>query len=294
MVLVFLDARALLVGMLGGRGARKVFYCLDVLEGLPVRRHLEAWCVRRVDVLVVTEPAKLSAWRGATELVPTLVVRNAPSRQTLAELRARAGRRIKVLEAVGWPPESRVLLHAGGVAKDFGLTEEIDALRLLPNDVRLAILGTPRLRAQGADGDRVRWLGYLEEGAWLDWLAAADVGLAMYTPRHAPHPRTAALNTPLSWNRIYWYLAAGVPLVVGGHPALAEFTRDTSTGVDVATPTSIGIAAAVQEALQYHDRFAGRAVELFETQFNYEAQSGPLIDALEALQSQARASTRDG
>lgn len=269
-IYVLFDSRSLIVATLVLPDARLIYYCLDVLRESTMRRQFERLCLRRVDLVMASEPTKLEAWGIGTHRSPAgVVVRNAPPLRVSDELRTLRTTRAELLGALGWPEDSVVYLHAGGAGADFGEDEELAALEDLPPECKLVLLGGghPTDRASA----RVHVTGPVDEQWWLRWLATSDIGLAFWTPRRR-FVGTDQWNTPLSWNRLYWYLAAGIPVVATGHPELRHFVLETRAGVWIDDPQPDSIATGLLRALKERKSLGNAGRDAFIRLYNYEAQ----------------------
>jgi hypothetical protein len=178
-------------------------------------------------------------------------------------------------------PQARVLLHAGGVGDSFGLAEEIAMLRFLSDDFRLVVLGTPSSTSRMDRRDpRVRWTGRVSNREWDQWLAIADIGLAFWSGQTQRSQTVGRWNTPLSWNRLYWYLAGSLPIVGGGHAAIQEFLSETGAGLNVPSLTPAGMAEAVNMVAADEPAFAASSAQAFGSALNYDDQVAPLLEAI--------------
>jgi glycosyltransferase involved in cell wall biosynthesis len=279
---IFFDSRSLVVGTAALPGARRIYYCLDVLPAGGIRRAVERGAARRAAALVVSEPAKLEVWPARADR--SFVVRNALPLHVANDIDQRRSRRAEFLSAQGIDPGARVLVHAGGVAADFGLMLECAAMAFLDEDVHLALVGTREAGAPSSTDRRVHTLGGADEESWRDWLAMASAGLALWTP--TPKGRADPLarwNTPASWNRLYWYLAAGLPVVLGGHPELRAFGEESDSAVLVSDVRAESLAEGVRQALARSADLAAAARHVFRSRFNFEKESEPLRRFLEGL-----------
>lgn len=282
---VFLDVHALLLGWMLGIGRRRLFYCLDysppasrLLE--PVYRRLGAVAIARVDLVWAAEEAKVAPFRPATANRAD-VIWNAPTRSECLRIREARLRKTDVLRRYGVPDGATVLIHAGGVADDFGIREEIEATCLLTPDVYLILMGRIRCSLENRPR-RVILVGEVSDEVWLTLLGAADVGLALWTPRQRNNGY-ARYNTPQAWNRLYWYLAAGLPVIAGGHDSLRQFLAETGAGIFLNCVNVAAVAQAIGEALTCRVELSVRATSAFFEVFNFESQMERIVERLGSI-----------
>jgi hypothetical protein len=231
--------------------------------------------VRRAAALVVSEPAKLAAWPARPGR--SFVVRNTIPLPVADDIRDRMSGRAAFLSAQGIDTDARVIVHAGGVASEFGLEVECAAMALLDEHIHLVMLGNIGSGAPASTDDRVHIVGAVNEDSWRNWLAVASVGLALWTPRDKTRlDPLARWNTPASWNRIYWYLAAELPAVVGGHRELHAFANESGSAVYVDDISAETVAQGVKQTLARAAELSAAARDVFRSRLNLETESAVL------------------
>lgn len=137
-----------------------------------------------------------------------------------------------------------VMLHHGGIAEGRGIMAAVAALDSLPQDVALVLLGdgelVPRLH-EAALQDRYRGRMFMHPAVPIEalpaWIAGADVGIIAFEAVD----RNNMLGTP---NKLFEYMAGGVPVVVSNFPEMGRIVEATCTGVvcDPDDPRSIASA----------------------------------------------------
>jgi glycosyltransferase involved in cell wall biosynthesis len=178
---------------------------------------------------------------------PPTVVRNLPDLPppgavAVADLRDELG--------IGAAP---LVLHQGAVAPGRGCETLLRALWLLP-DTHLLYLGAEgpyaeHLRTVAAEcglASRTHLLGPAPPEALLSYTAQADVGVSLLEDSCDNH----RLALP---NKLFEYVAAGLPVVVADLPEAAKLVRERRIGwsADPGRPESV--AAALREALAQRD-----------------------------------------
>jgi hypothetical protein len=103
-------------------------------------------------------------------------------------------------------------------------------------------------------------------------MAVADVGLAFWSGGEVSRFPLLRWNTPLSWNRLYWYLAAGIPIAAGGHVTLEGFVNETGTGVSTSEVSGKSIGRAIGEVLANATGFEAAARRAYEGGLNFDDQ----------------------
>jgi glycosyltransferase involved in cell wall biosynthesis len=179
-----------------------------------------------------------------------------------------------------------VLLHHGNIADGRGVLETVAALDHLPTEIALVILGNGKLVPMLEELRRTSYSDRLflhPAVPWDDlprWVAAADVGVIAF----APIDRNNYYGTP---NKLFDYLAAGVPVVTSDFPEMRRIVRTEGVGetCDPLEPTSI--ATSVRSLLErpWDERQAMRARcrQAAERRYSWEHEALELIDVYAGL-----------
>lgn len=254
-------------------------------------RHYERWLVRRVDLAVTVNRELGRVFAARCRPRAMIVVHNcppiwAPSAPAEDLLRPAAG-----IEA-GTP----VLLYHGLFGGNRGIERMCESI-LEPGleQAQLALLGYGPMRdslvelaGQARFAGRIHVLPAVPPTELLAWVASADVGLMAM-------PRTTLnlfLSTP---NKLFECLSAGVPVVVSDFPAVREIVLDDPLGPlgAVCDPgQAASIAAAVRSLLELDPAAAvalrQRCSQAARERWNWEAESGELVQAYTGLAGRAR------
>jgi glycosyltransferase involved in cell wall biosynthesis len=275
------DAAMLLPGLIGARltGARLVYDSHELATSVPYRERLWAWFVGAIERLAVPRCAavitvsdgiaeRLRARYGLARM-PT-VVRNVSALSP----DGRPGLR----ESLGIAADTPLVLHQGAPAPARGCEILIDAIARLPG-VHLAFLGdaepgyatelrlfiAAHVTAQSADNSdlaaRVTLLPSVPLEDLLAHTAEADLGVTLL--------QDTCLNHRLALpNKLFEYIAAGVPVVAADLPETRRLVESHGVGWCVSPSDPSALAGALRVALhdprdpQLHERLARAAEEL--------------------------------
>jgi glycosyltransferase involved in cell wall biosynthesis len=208
----------------------------------------EALFVRTAHRTVTTSPAYAREMSRRYRVRPPVVVRNIPE---------------SGVEAGGRPPtadssrngHAPVAVYVGALTRNRGLEESVAAIARVPG-ARLRFMGPAsngyarRLEALAEElgvSDRVEVLGAVGPSRVVDALRDADLGLALIQP--------ACLSYRLTLpNKLFEYVAAGLPVLGSDLPAIAEFVEGNGVGLTVDPLDPDDTAAGLAEMLLRPDR----------------------------------------
>jgi glycosyltransferase involved in cell wall biosynthesis len=196
------------------------------------------------------------------------------------------------IEALNYPvaeeitvPDSEVerdpakVVFVGGFTAIRGAAEMIDAMTLLNQRLpaRLVICGTMpsdvRARSEGQPG----W-AYVEDMGWQTrpqtqhQMATATCGLCVFHPE--PNHVEAVPN------KLFEYMAAGLPVVASNFPFWHHFVADVGAGVMVDPLDPESIAAGLQQILDDPGRAANMGAagrQAVRDRFNWDIEAGKLL-----------------
>ena len=187
--------------------------------------------------------------------------------------------------------KEKVLVYVGGISKIRGAVEMIQALEHLNPawDVRLELIGKfdpPELEGelQALLGyRRVRFLGWLPwELAW-ERAQAAFAGLVLFHP--APN------HTNSFPNKLFEYMAAGLPVVASNFPLWKEIVEGNQCGITVDPLDPKEIAQAIEYLLTHPEearQMGENGRRAVEEKYNWEKETEKLLALYEELLGFAR------
>lgn len=237
-------------------------------------RSLSPWLVRKADaVLTVCESIadELAQRHGVTR--PTVLL-NVPDADPSSWAPTGA-----LYERAGVPSGEPIVLYQGGLVPYRGLKE----LVLAAADLRrgtVVLMGSGRLQdeleaeiATRALEDRVRIVPPVPLVDLPRYTADAAVGVIPY--------QGVGLNNRFSTpNKLFEYIAAGVPVIASDLPELSRFVRGLEVGVicDCATPSAV--AGCINDLLDDEPRLRAmkRHAYIAREQFTWGVESQILLD----------------
>ena len=187
-------------------------------------------------------------------------------------------------------PDRPIALYLGGLMAGRGLENLVDAAASF-RDAQLVLLGSGALaedlaRRAGALGvaERVHLLSPVPSDHVVDYAADAQIGVSPIVP--------SCLNYRYSLpNKLFQYMAAGIPVVASDFPQVREVVEGAACGALVDTGRPDAIAEAVNAILS--DPAAARAMgergqRAVRDRFNWSVAERTLLDVYARVSSSPR------
>ncbi len=254
------------------RERSSVYFALNQLYYSAIER---AFVPRAAATLTVSPPIAhhLERRYGLTGVDLVHNYPDAAPPQDPADLRALPG-------GEGIPVDAPVVLYLGGLMGGRGLEELVDAMALVPG-AHLALLGdgvlAGPLRRRAAErgiGGRLHLLPPVAPDQVVAVAASADVGVSPIVP--------SCLNYRYSLpNKLFQYMAAGIPVVASDFPQVRAIVEDAGCGfvVDTTRPPEIaeairGLIADPEEAR----RLGTDGRRAVERRYNWSSSADTLLE----------------
>lgn len=209
---------------------------------------------------------------STVELVPNYPDLDADSQRR--ELRS-------LLQPDAIPADAPILLHIGLFVTDRGIEEVIRALPAIPN-AHFVLLGVgpraaqaSRLAGERGVGERVHPLPHVPTDVVIGYARSATIGLA-------PIIGNAASYAHALPNKLFQYMAAGLPVVVSDLEQMSDVVRSADAGLVVNARDPAAIAAAVATLLadrREMERLGANGHAAVLDRYNWQVAVRPLVDA---------------
>lgn len=188
----------------------------------------------RIDQLVTINRHIAELYRAALPSKEPIVIRNAVNPREADRLSS------PLRAETGAGPEDRILLYHGSFRSMRFLDTLVNAADLMPANWKLVLMGEgPMKDGLKAKGGRAIFLDAVPYEALPAWVGGADLGAVLYEDK--------GLNQHYcSPNKLYEFIAYGVPILASDLPELRHFAAEKGCGHVIAEPiTPDTIAKAV-------------------------------------------------
>jgi glycosyltransferase involved in cell wall biosynthesis len=189
-------------------------------------------------------------------------------------------------EALGLPPERRIVLYMGQVMRGRGLRQLFEAMALVDGaDLVVAGFGPDyeryrRVASALPHAARIHFSPPVAPSDIPAWTASADVSVMPVEPDTLNH----RLNTP---TKLYDAMGVGVPVVASDLPGIAPLVHETGCGIlcDPGDPADIARAIRTIVGAPDEERVAlrMRCLEAARTRYSWAHQVGELLHVYEGL-----------
>jgi glycosyltransferase involved in cell wall biosynthesis len=249
-----------------------------IVRNPSVVRAVERWVLRRIDhVLVVVEESRDRLIALGLDAERISVVSNTPP---LA--RVNQGRKAHSVE------QPLHLVYLGLLEAPRGMSVVLNAAALCARaglNIRVTVIGSGRerreLELKAADlalpPGVVDFVGFLENSKALQIIANADVGLV-------PHLATDSWNSTIP-NKLFDYMAAGLPVISSSARPAARVLRETGAGVvyDHDSPNALFEAIGQMVDPVKREEFAANGRRAVQERYNWEYDTAMLLRAVDGL-----------
>jgi glycosyltransferase involved in cell wall biosynthesis len=200
---------------------------------------------------------------------PSIVLNCPPQADVLPSSRLR--------DRLGLRSDQRIFLYQGRLTKGRGIAALIDAFALRDGDADVVVFmgygpmeETLRNRASGCP--RIRLHPAVPPGDLLAWTASADYGLCFTED-------TCLTNRWCLPNKLFEYMAAGIPVVASNTPSVARLVRSERFGVIAGGSGPAGINDAIDRVLAMDRDHLRRAARDASRRYNWEAQQSAVLES---------------
>lgn len=174
-----------------------------------------------------------------------------------------------------------VVIYVGGMSKIRGIIPLIESFEKL-NSAELWLLGPwgsedfEKECKQLKGWENTRYMGVVQPYEIISYLRYADIGIVTFLP-YPNHIRTIATKP-------FEYMMAGLPMIMSNFPYWKELFNGLSEFVN--PEDSDEIASTIEQLLDDEEKMklmSERAINKVNEEFNWEAESGKLMDLYNSI-----------
>ena len=252
--------------------------------------------LRNADVVWASDACKARLAAGLANLQEEpLVCHNCPELSYLPEpdWPRNGGLReeLRVSGAALAPTGGCVILRAGAVGPCGGIEETLAAMTNLPADHVFLMMGRPSLSYKKRlfaliKRHRLEQRAFIWDrpntATWKRALQGADLGHLIHGPFMEPHDQeTYKLNSSLSNNRLFQYMAAGLPIIAYNDPRLADLYAEVDcfrvASLDSLETDLRTILEELGASPEKRRVLGARARDAHLRKYNWETQFAPVL-----------------
>lgn len=259
-------------------------------------RYLERWLLKRVDGILTTNEsrAEIIHREYGAESRPVAIYNCPVMCETLPDATP-----LRKFVQLAVPELRRIVLFHGAISDDRQCEELIDSAKELDKGTVIVFLGygspesyIAKLESsaarQGA-GKKVLFHPSVPNDRVIEYIQSADVGVVFYE-------NSCRNNYYCASNKLFDFLAVGVPVLASDLPGINEITEGRDVGITVNSENPHEIGAAINRLVadeSAYDRMQENARRLSRSQFNWARQEEVLLDFYRKLLRSAETRQRD-
>lgn len=261
--------------------SRELYRSIAALHRRPITQRfwnaVERYSLRFATAITTVNESIADILRTSYSSIPVTVIHNYPMLRDFTPSTVFRTR-------LGIDPTRPILLSLGGMQEGRGAFALLDAMKRLPQCALVFLGDGPlkekiQLRASGLEmNDRVFVLDAVPSSAVLEYASSADVGCCLIEEQGESYHFALP-------NKLFEYIAAGLPVVASDLPEIRRVVNDSGVGVLVRPGDAASIADGVHRLL--HDRtFADRCRESCthaRTVFNWSREREKLVALIDAI-----------
>lgn len=201
--------------------------------GFPIEYRL----MKQLSVFITTSPSFLNYFKAKYKLPKkSLIVMNCPNKEPVE----------KAKEQNHFGVDGTVVLYQGMLNPGRGLNELVLSAHFLPEGIYIVILGDGPLKNHLKDTvskkgleEKVIFIDAVPSSVLSDYTRAADIGVLILEPYNLSKKLASA-------NKIFEYMAAGIPIIATDLPENRRVIEDCDAGILISDHSPESISSAVR------------------------------------------------
>lgn len=282
------DPELIPMGLMLRLGGVHVIY--DAHEDLPRQILSKEWIPKSLRRIVakgaeLTEGVAARFLSGIVAATPA-IARRFPAHKTVLVQNYPVVAEFVSVEAMPYPERSPLLAYVGGIATIRGAVEMVRAMELLPEDLNARLMLAGSFSPASLEDElrelpgwaRVEFLGWQSRRQVAYLLGKVRVGLVLFHP--VPN------HTEAKPNKLFEYMAAGIPVIAADFPLWREIIEGVKCGVLVNPMNPTLIAEAIQWILEHPEEaeaMGRRGQEAVRSRYNWGTEAQKLSEFYRGL-----------
>lgn len=185
--------------------------------------------------------------------------------------------------------EPIVLIYAGGLTRDRGIKEMVQAVHHLKNNAKLVLVGSfgdfnLERKIKERAGKRVEFVGQVPYEKVFQYLVRADIGLICLHP--TPNNINAISVAGGRNNKVFEYMASGLPIVASNFPGWKKIIEGGGYGITVDPLNPKNITKGIEELIKDSEKrrkMGEKGRKDFLEEYNWEREKKKLLRVYEKL-----------
>jgi len=240
-------------------------------------RSYEERCARKSD-MIITVVSEMKNRISELGIPPEkiYILENTPQITTENEIKYERDERFFTLVYIGGISFHRGLQHViNGISQ---ITNEVPVRLWIAGDGKYSTVLKEQVTVLGLH-DRVKFFGQLPKDKTKDLMKKADAGLV-------PHIRSEQSDNS-SPNKLYEYMAAGLPVLASDSISVKRIINETDTGLTYVFDSPDDFAVALKRLYRHHEKraiFASNGKKAIMKKYNWDYNSASLVNLYSRLE----------
>jgi glycosyltransferase involved in cell wall biosynthesis len=232
----------------------------------------EKWACKHYDFIITTSASGKSKFKSITNNVE--IINNYPLFTELST------------DKINWDDKKYEVCYIGGISAIRGIIELINAFDYL-DDISLNLAGSFNTESIENEAracnswNKINFLGYISraETQVIYKRSLAGIMTNLSTPHHLEAQP----------NKMYEYMAAGLPVIVSNFPMLAEIVKEADCGICVDPADSKAIADAISYLVnnpEKAEKMGNNGQVAIQTKYNWEIEEKKLLSIYNKIKNE--------